>query len=85
MGIVSVFSSAKGPNQGCHPVSTIPADWDGFTVEKQFRGKTLHIRVENPEHRQSGCARLTLNGAELADNCLPFHLLEAENEVVLTL
>ena len=32
----------------------IPASWDGFEVDRIFRGKKLHISVSNPEHIQKG-------------------------------
>ena len=64
---------------------SIPASWDGFTMEKQFRGKKLCIQVRNPRHIESGCSKLTLNGQALPDNYLPEALLKAENEIVLTM
>ena len=32
----------------------IPSSWDGFEVDRVFRGKKIHIRVENPGHIQKG-------------------------------
>ena len=49
----------------------------------EFRGKYLHIRVENPDHRESGCRSMTLNGQELPDNYIPEELLAEKNEIVL--
>ena len=45
---------------------SIPAEWDGFTVERSFRGCRLTIRVENPDHVQHGVRELSVNG-ELLD------------------
>ena len=53
------------------------------SVKKEFRGKYLHIRVENPDHRESGCRSMTLNGQELPDNYIPEELLAEKNEIVL--
>ena len=41
---------------------TIPSDWDGYTVERSYRGCRLTIRVENPDHVQHGVKELTVNG-----------------------
>ncbi len=46
---------------GLHICPSIPAAWDGFTMEKLFRGKQLSVTVKNPNHVQSGVASLTLN------------------------
>ncbi|MBO4424855.1 MAG: N,N'-diacetylchitobiose phosphorylase, partial [Spirochaetales bacterium] len=32
----------------------IPASWDGFEVDRVFRGKKIHITVKNPLHIQKG-------------------------------
>ena len=41
---------------------SIPAEWDGFTVERSFRGCRLMIRVENPDHVQHGVREIRVNG-----------------------
>ena len=52
---------------------------------KDFRGKKLHIRVENPDGRESGCVRLTVNGEELSGNYVPAKALTETTEIVLTM
>ena len=32
----------------------IPSSWDGFEVDRIFRGKKIHIKVSNPDHIQKG-------------------------------
>ena len=44
---------------------SIPAEWDGFTVERSFRGCQLTIRVENPDHVQHGVKELSVDGRAL--------------------
>lgn len=63
----------------------IPKSWAHLEIQKEFRGKHLHIRIENPNGKESGCETLTLNGKILAGNHIPASLLETENEIVLTL
>ena len=41
----------------------IPADWDGFSATRVFRGATYDIWVENPKHVEKGVASLTVDGA----------------------
>ena len=62
---------------------SIPASWDGFTIEKSFRGKKLHIRVENPEHVQCGCRSLTVNGVAMEGNYIPESVLKDTNDIIL--
>ena len=64
---------------------SIPKEWDGFEVEKDFRGCHLHIKVQNPGHAESGFKKLTVNGEELKDNYIPQEKLTAETEVELYL
>ncbi len=63
----------------------IPADWPGFEVRRQFRGKWLTIRVENPAHLSRGVRSLTLNGELIAGNVIPAAQLHAENTINLVL
>ncbi len=64
---------------------SIPKDWTHLEIRKDFRGKRLHILIENPDRRESGCERLILNGQELHGNHIPADLLEDENEICLIL
>ncbi len=70
---------------GIRIAPSIPAEWDGVKITKQFRGKTLNIEIKNPDHKQSGCASLTVNGKAMADNYVPETELVAENTIVLTM
>jgi len=61
----------------------IPAEWKTFTMEKVFRGSKLNIKINNPDGRQSGCKKLTVNGEAMDGNYIPASILKAVNEVVL--
>lgn len=63
----------------------IPKAWKGFEVRRQFRGKDLTIRVENPKGRSRGVARLELNGQVVDGNVVPFELLKATNDILVSL
>ena len=64
---------------------SIPKEWKTLEIWKDFRGKKLHIRVENPSGKETGCARLTVNGEELPGNYVPAEALTENTEIVLTM
>ena len=41
---------------------SIPSEWDGYTVERIYRGRKLHISVNNPDHICHGVKSITING-----------------------
>ena len=49
----------------------IPAEWDGFTVTRKFRGDTYEITVRNPDGVMKGVKSVTLDGQTLDGNVLP--------------
>jgi len=61
----------------------IPGSWKTLTMEKIFRGSKLNITVQNPDGRESGCRKLTVNGAAVEGNYIPASMLKAQNEIVL--
>ena len=63
--------------------SVYSSDWKEFTIDKNFRGKKLHITVKNPQGKESGFTSLTLNGEALADNYIPADKLADTNEIEL--
>lgn len=44
---------------------SIPAEWDGFTAVRKYRGVTYNITVENPKHVSKGVAKVTVNGKQI--------------------
>lgn len=64
---------------------SIPSLWDGFTAQKDFRGCKLSITVKNPDHVQSGCKELTVNGKKMEGNFIPASALTAKTEIVLVM
>ncbi|MFZ3071560.1 MAG: glycosyl hydrolase family 65 protein, partial [Anaerolineaceae bacterium] len=53
----------------------IPSDWDGFSVVRKFRGKTLEIEVRNPEHVCQGVKRMLIDEVEVEGNLVPADLV----------
>lgn len=64
---------------------SIPKEWDGFEIDKDFRGSHLHITVHNPGHAESGFKKLTVNGVELSENYISAELLKEQTEIELYL
>ncbi len=63
----------------------IPSEWDGFTIEKTFRGKQLSIEITNPEHVQSGVIETVLNGENLESNFIPADKLKETNKITVVM
>jgi cellobiose phosphorylase len=49
----------------------IPADWNGFIVQRTFRGTRYRIQVNNAEHLSKGVTSILLDGQALPDNLVP--------------
>jgi cellobiose phosphorylase len=49
----------------------LPADWDGFTVTRQFRGNTYQIAVRKAVGKTGRVSRLTIDGRPVAGNLAP--------------
>lgn len=85
VGCVEGILGLRPDLDGLRLAPAIPKEWDSFTMEKDFRGRRLHIRVENPGHHESGCRSLTLNGQTMPDNYIPASALQDENDIILTM
>lgn len=70
---------------GLRIAPAIPKGWEHFEIEKEFRGKHLHIIVENPNHTETGCKKMLVNGMECADNYVPETLMTEETEIILVM
>ena len=64
---------------------SIPSSWDGFKIEKNFRGKKLNITVDNSAHVQSGVKEIILNGTKLDGNYVPAGKLAETNDISVVL
>jgi len=59
----------------------IPDRWDGYTMNRRFRGKELHIKVENHGHVEKGVKQIILNQKVLTSNFIPADELLPVNEI----
>ncbi|MBO4387721.1 MAG: N,N'-diacetylchitobiose phosphorylase [Treponema sp.] len=63
----------------------IPHEWDGYKIQRSFRGKNLSIQVKNPDHVCCGVVELTLNGKKIDGITVPASELAQSNEIVVVL
>ena len=85
VGCVEGILGLRPDPNGLRLAPSIPSDWKSFTMEKTFRGKKLHITVNNPAGHEAGFASMTLNGEALEDNYIPAEKLTDDNNIELTI
>ncbi len=85
VGCVEGILGLRPDFAGLRIAPSIPSDWKEFSMDKDFRGKKLHIVVKNPNGKESGVTKLTLNGSVLEDNYIKADLLADSNEIVIEL
>lgn len=83
VGCVEGILGLRPDADGLRLAPAIPSDWKTFTMDKLFRGKWLHITVNNPEGREGGYQSCSLNGQKLEENYIPADALKEENEIIL--
>ena len=83
VGCVEGIMGMRPDFYGLKIAPAIPATWDGFEIEKDFRGKHLHIEVKNPGHVESGCKKLIVNGKEIEGNYVKEELMTDNTDIVL--
>jgi N,N'-diacetylchitobiose phosphorylase len=62
----------------------IPSSWPGFSVQRQWRGATYNIKVENPNKVQKGVKSVTLNGKAVTGP-IPPQAAGSKNDVVVVM
>lgn len=85
VGCVEGILGMRPDLNGLHVAPSIPSDWKEFEIKKNFRGKKLNIKVQNPAGAESGCKEFYLNGEKLEKNYIPEAMLKEENEVLLVM
>jgi cellobiose phosphorylase len=49
----------------------IPKEWDGFNISRKFRGTTMNIEVQNPNHVSKGVKEIWVDGIKIEGNKIP--------------
>lgn len=81
VGCVEGIMGMRPDFDGLKIAPSIPKEWESFEINKDFRGKQLHIVVKNPGHAESGCVKMLVNGTEVQGNYVPEKLLTAQTEI----
>ena len=81
VGCVEGILGLRPTPEGLKVMPAIPGSWDGFEMEKNFRGKKIRITVDNAAHRQGNPRKYILNGVEREAGLIPEKDLLAENEL----
>ncbi len=63
----------------------IPRDWDGYTVNRIFRGVKYRIEIKNPDHLMKGVKQLIVDGEEISGNIIPVLSKDKEHKVEVIL
>ena len=85
VGCVEGILGIRPSLHGIRLAPSIPKEWDRLEISKSFRGRKLHIVVENPYGRESGCTELTVNGNAFSGDEIPEELLTPETEIRMVL
>ncbi|MGN0336808.1 MAG: GH36-type glycosyl hydrolase domain-containing protein [Lachnospiraceae bacterium] len=85
VGCVEGILGLRPDLNGIRIAPSVPKDWESFVIDKNFRGKHLHIIVKNPDKKESGCTKMNVNGNEIEGNYIPEELLITENTITLTM
>lgn len=81
VGCVEGICGIRPDLDGIRIAPAVPSDWKEFTMEKNFRGKKLVIKVENPDGAETGCKEFYINGEKVEDNYIPAAKLTDVTEV----
>ena len=85
VGCVEGILGMRPDFYGLRIAPSIPKNWDNFEIDKDFRGKHLHILVKNPAHFESGCSKLLVNGQEIKGNYIPEEMMSENTYIELTM
>ena len=85
VAITQYILGVRADYEGLVVDPSIPSEWEGFSVNRVYRGKTFQIQVNNPNRVSHGVARLVVNGEEMPGNTIPLVKMKTENQVEVVL
>lgn len=83
VGCVEGILGIRPDFYGLRIAPAVPKEWEHFEIHKEFRGKRLHIVVNNPGHAQTGCKKVAVDGQEIEGGYIPAQLLKDETEIIV--
>ena len=85
VGCVEGILGLRPTPEGLRISPSIPAEWDGFTMDKTFRGCRLHITVDNSAHHEGGCAEMKIDGKTVENGLITDALLRDGAEITVVM
>jgi N,N'-diacetylchitobiose phosphorylase len=85
VGSVEGILGMRPDLNGLFIAPSIPSEWKEFSIEKNFRGKKLNIKVQNPNGAESGFKEFYVNGVKLEKNYLPESMMKDNNDILLVM
>ena len=85
VGCVEGILGLRPTPEGLVVSPAIPAEWDGFKMDKTFRGKRLHITVDNSAHHQGGISKLFVDGEEMSSFVMGDDVLKDGSEITVVM
>ena len=85
VGCVEGILGIRPDLDGIKLAPAVSSDWKEFTIDKNFRGKKLHITVKNPDGKESGFTSMTVNGKSYSEAYIPAADLADTNDITLVL
>jgi cellobiose phosphorylase len=77
--ILGIQPTLKG--LGINPC--IPASWEGYTLDRVYRGVTYHITIDNAAGAQKGVTSLTVDGVAVPGCVIPAEMVTGKQEVTV--
>ena len=63
----------------------VPRGFGDFTLTREYRGAVYHIQVLNPQDVEKGVVSMTVDGALVEGNIIPYHRDKKEVHVTVTM
>lgn len=83
--ITHAILGIKPAYQGLEIDPCIPATWQGYKVNRKFRGARYHISIDNSAGVCRGVREITLNGKPIQGTIIPLQPSGSENNVIVKL
>lgn len=83
VGCVEGILGLRPTTKGIVISPAIPSEWNGFTMEKIFRGKKLNITVDNSAHKEGHPAAYIVNGVKREAGLIADSELKEVNEITV--
>ncbi len=84
MGLYEGILGVTADYDGLRIEPCFPADWETAEVNRSFRGADYRIIIRNPDHKDGGTPRITVDGKPISGTLLPdFREGQHQVEVIL--